>query len=170
MYWKQKQKHRSKTKMNRSTFEGKVTSAKHSDYLTDRFGDEQEGIKGYTLHILIDKINAEQITKHCLELQCYADFCIETEKDGITYLNLVKPIYEVDGVPVTKGDVAIGESRICLKGKGFIRKIKHEKQYRMLRTGLPLCTIKQPLITDIILPEENYFFAKSKGVMPLYLL
>lgn len=153
--------------MERTAFEGRVVSALHSDYLTDKYGDEQDGIKGYTLHILVDKINGEEINKHCLELQCYADYCMESS-EGITYLHLIKPIYEVRGVPMTDGDIAVGESRISFKGHGFKRKVKHGREYRMLQTGLPLCQIKRPLITGSYIPDETDGYARSHGVTPIW--
>lgn len=137
------------------TFEGKVVSARFSDYLTNKYGDKEANISGYTLHILIDKINGESINKHCFELQCYADFIVKTG-DKISYLHLIKPIYEDKGIPtVSEPDIAVGDSIVAIKGFGFKRKIKHGKEYRMVRTGLPMCIISRPLISDIWIEEEE---------------
>lgn len=138
----------------RNTYVGKVVSARFSNYLTHKFGDKDANISGYTLHILIDKINGESINKHCFELQCYSDFVVKTGKN-ISYLHITKPLYEENGLPVVvESDIAVGESYVAIKGYGFQRKVKNGKEYRMLRTGLPLCVIKKPLISDIWLPDE----------------
>jgi len=143
-------------KATRNTYCGKVVSARFSSYLTEKYGDKEANISGYTLHILIDRINGESINKHCLELQCYSDFVVKTG-NKISYLHIVKPLYEENGIPIViEPDIAVGESRVAIKGYGFKRKVKNGKEYRMLRTGLPICVIKQPLISDIWLePAED---------------
>lgn len=151
-----------------TTFTGKVVSAKYSDYLTQKWGIEEENVKGYTIHVLINKINGEEINLHCFELQCYADYEIR-DGEKITYLHLVKPFFENKGVRVCEEeDLAVGDSWITFNGLGFNpRKVtNNQKECRMLRTGLPICEVKRPLITDMWLEDDDDTLG-NYGVRPL---
>ena len=153
------------------TFQGKVVSAKYSDHLTKKWGIEEDNIKGYTLHVLINQIEGESINVHCFELQCYADYEIKDGETGkITYLHLVKPFYEISGVEVCKEkNLAIGDSWISFNGLGFNpRKLtNNNRECRMLRTGLPICVIKRPLITDMWIEEVDEEVVSNSTVNPL---
>lgn len=158
---------------NDYSYEGRVVSAFYSDYLTEKFGNPEEHICGYTLHLLINKMNGKDFAPHCFEMQVYANYVIvdpnvkvkvyktneegkevETEVDKITYLRLTSPFYDKHGIPSTSSyDVSVGESYLSLRGETLRRKRKNEKDYQM-NGGSPFCTIKRPLITDIWLPSD----------------
>lgn len=145
----------------RQSYTGQVVSARYNQFLTDKYGDSDRGILGYTLHILI--VKAGTTKRWCLEMQVYADYVIKDRDNGkITYLHLISPIYhkvtEHLRAPVWSGDLSVGEptERVGISAKGDLTpKYKNNKPYVMGDLVTPFCNLKQPLITGTWFIEEE---------------
>lgn len=142
-------------------FVGRVISAKYSPYYTERYGDGENGLLGYSLHILINHCNGHDLgNEMCLELPVYATECHKVQ-GKIRKLSLVSPIYnkKVGGnyIPVWDGELKIEPYLLIgIKSSGaLVQKIKNNKEYKM-GSGLDHCYLKQPLLTgQWVDPEYN---------------
>jgi hypothetical protein len=142
-------------------YKGRVVSIVESEFLTEKYGNEKN--IGFTVHILIDKINGNPWATYCFELQCYGEW-IDKEKEII---KLIQPLYENEGVVLASNNVMTKGSIVVLRGETLRRKRKNGKDYAMSE-GTPFCVIKKPLITEIYLPEElivNSNIIEPKGLI-----
>jgi len=144
-----------------NNYQGKVVSAKYSPYYTERWGDSDRNLLGYSLHILIYSCNGKRLDKvMCLELPVYAVDC-KVVKDKIRALSLTSPIYnhKVNGnyVPIWDGELKIEPYlNIGIKSESELTlKFKNDKDYMMGDGITHHCVLKKPLLTGTWLDERE---------------
>jgi hypothetical protein len=140
---------------------GKCVSAKYSPYYTEKYGEPDRNILGYSLHILITHQNGKKLDNvMCLELPVYATECSKVN-EKIRFLQLVDPIFcnilnDGSMIPIWDGKLKI-ESYLNLgiRSKGELKvKEKNGKVYKMGDNITPHCVLKKPLLTGTYLDEN----------------
>jgi hypothetical protein len=162
--------------MNR--YEGTVKSAVFSPELTERWGEEHGGI-GYTLHIFIDLINGEKVSKvlregvekAVIELNVYSDpvskryhyLDIKTGYTKTSYLSLVSPLVkEREKILCTNRDIAIDPDvtqRALLWSTRELKLKTHRKYenefYRMRDNKTLFYRLKKAHFRDLWIAEDR---------------